>query len=135
MWDELIIFVDKYHQLIHKALDIFKEELIDNTYDEFVLSKLSDASKKDMFLNGILGLIGELGELVDDYKKYLFQRHSEKDILNESSNMLFYLVLLLNSKGYTLEDCITFSKHKLNKRYSKGFEISRSINKNDSIND
>jgi len=81
--------------------------------------------------NGILGLCGESGECADLYKKYLYQDHgfSKTAVIAELGDVLWYCAELAAGLGVTLEDVAWANIEKLRKRYPDGFEVERSVNR------
>ena len=88
-------------------------------------------TSKEKILNGVLGLCGESGEVIDHVKKHLFQGHEldKEYIKDECSDVLWYIVEILEGVGYTLDETMTHNIKKLQKRYPKGFEANKSINR------
>lgn len=75
-----------------------------------------------------LGLAGESGEVVDLVKKLHYHGGFDKKgpitpdrILNECGDVLWYLVALLDSYGFSLHQCIDANVAKLQKRHPNGF--------------
>ena len=81
--------------------------------------------------NGILGLCGESGECADLYKKYLYQGHEfDREAMKaELGDVLWYCAELAAGLGVTLEDVAWANIEKLRKRYPDGFEVERSVNR------
>lgn len=100
-------------------------------YEKFVEGRLSNSAKNNKLLAGALGLVGESGEVADEVKKVILQDHelSKFKILDEAGDILFYLIVLIHSQGFTLKDVILYNVNKLVKRYPKGFNSSRSKNR------
>ena len=101
-------------------------------YEELAQRTSNTVTNEDKILNGLLGLSGEVGELVDHYKKYKFQGHEldELYMIDECSDVLWYIVELLNGLESNLSDCMTYNIGKLEKRYPEGyFKAERSINR------
>lgn len=90
--------------------------------------KLSD---KEQLSNAIVGLTGELGEVADICKKYLYQEHNLDipKLLKEIGDVYWYLNLLLIQVNSTESEVKDICMAKLLKRYPNGFEASRSINR------
>ena len=90
-----------------------------------------EATQEENLINGCLGLSGETGEVCDIIKKYMFQGHEfeREKILDECSDVLWYLTLTVKSIGYSLNDAMEYNINKLKKRYPNGFEAERSINR------
>lgn len=69
--------------------------------------------------NGLLGLSGEVGELCDHYKKYLYQGHSfdRAHMIREAGDVAWYLAELASGLGCTMEEIFLANINKLEKRY------------------
>lgn len=106
-------------------------EMTNEEYMAFVLSKLSDAAKKDMELNAALGLAGEAGEICDLIKKQRFQDHHvwQGWMMDELSDVIFYVFMMLAAQGWTFQEVIANNVRKLNERYPEGFDAERSMNR------
>lgn len=88
-------------------------------------------SVEDKLLNGILGLVGEVGEIVDHIKKALFQGHeldSDK-VADESGDVLWYISLISHAIGIPMEEIMNRNIEKLKIRFPDGFDTERSINR------
>lgn len=81
--------------------------------------------------NILLGLSGEVGEVVDLYKKHLFQGHDIDlvKVINEVGDVLFYLTWLAEHQGFDLQCAMAANKSKLEKRYPVDFNSSNSVNR------
>lgn len=90
-----------------------------------------DVPKRDRLIIGALGLSGETGEVVDSLKKMLFQDHplEKQTICDELGDVLWYMVLLCDTMGLTLEDVMSYNVEKRRKRYPDGFSPERSLNR------
>jgi NTP pyrophosphatase (non-canonical NTP hydrolase) len=80
---------------------------------------------------GALGLGGESGEVIDLIKKALFQGHEldSNRFLDEVGDVLWYLALICDAFGYSLEAAMIRNVYKLRERYPDGFDTRRSINR------
>jgi len=71
-----------------------------------------------------LGLVGESGEVAEKVKKYLRDKTSpadlKADVARELGDVLWYLAMLANECGYTLEDIATLNVAKLKSRQARG---------------
>lgn len=87
----------------------------------------------DNLINGVMGLNGESGEVIDLVKKYFYQGHDlDRDkIVKECGDTLWYLNLVLYAVGSSLEECANLNIQKLRKRYPKGFNPKSSIERVD----
>ena len=92
----------------------------------------NDTTKVARRLNYSLGL-GEAGELQNVVKKHIFHGHSDEEakanVLDESGDVLWYLAMLADSYGLTLEDIARHNVEKLRKRYPEGFSEYASQNR------
>lgn len=94
-------------------------------------SGICTATKENMLLNGILGAAGESGELVDLIKKEFFQGHPyDRDrYIRECGDVLYYLALIAEALGTTLEGVATINTQKRRERYPDKFTVERSIHR------
>ena len=85
----------------------------------------------DKLLNGVMGLCGEAGELINLMKKHMYQGH-EKDwprVVDEVGDCLWYIAEIASGLSVTLELIAMHNVEKLKRRYPDGFEVSRSVNR------
>jgi len=82
-------------------------------------------------MNGVMGLNGEAGEVIDLVKKWQYQGHClEFDkIIDECSDVCWYLAEIAEALGCTIDDFFDHNVEKLMKRYPDGFRPERSINR------
>lgn len=94
-------------------------------------SRTATAHKDNLLLNGVMGLNGEAGEVIDMVKKMLFQGHTlDKDhMAKELGNCLWYLAVAAKGIGYDLDTIAEMNKAKLRNRYPNGFESERSLHR------
>ncbi len=86
----------------------------------------------DKIENGVYGLCGEAGEIIDHVKKHKFQGHNLdiEHIAEECGDLLWYLAEILTGIGYTLDEIKDINIAKLMRRYpGEGFDAERSINR------
>lgn len=74
-------------------------------------------------LHGILGIVGEVGELTDALKRYLVynQPLDRTNVLEEAGDILWYLNLCLLSVGATFEEAMEANIAKLTVRFPDKF--------------
>ena len=79
--------------------------------------------KKRQLMNAALGLSGEAGEVNDHIKKACFHGHSLEvdEIKDELGDVLWYIALMCDALGLTLDDVMEHNIAKLQKRYPDGF--------------
>jgi NTP pyrophosphatase (non-canonical NTP hydrolase) len=87
----------------------------------------------DRIENGLLGLSGESGELIDLFKKHKFQGHSlsREELALELGDVLWYVREVCDGIGFSMEEVASMNIEKLKRRFPNGFEKSRSINRED----
>ena len=123
----------------------FLEEWIKQTesYTDLALKTLNKDvfEQKDLILNASLGLSGEVGEVNDIIKKYMYHGHKLDDdtkekIILELGDVCWYVALMAWAIDKTkFEDVLNKNIEKLEKRYHGEFSTEKSINrKEDSDN-
>ena len=130
---------DKYEKLGHtydaEVYEIRNEEhegLTANEYQRLAMVTLNPGlSKKDVLINGVMGLCGEAGEAIDIVKKHLAQGHDldREKLAKELGDIAWYLAETAYALDIPLEDILTANIEKLKKRYPEGFSRERSINR------
>ena len=121
------------------------EEWIKQTesYTDLALKTLNKdvIEQKDLILNASLGLSGEVGEVNDIIKKYMYHGHKLDDdtkekIILELGDVCWYVALMAWAIDKTkFEDVLNKNIAKLEKRYHGEFTTEKSVNrKEDSDN-
>ena len=103
-----------------------------NEYQELALRTLNpQLSKKDVLINGVMGLCGESGEAIDIVKKWLAQGHEldREKLAKELGDIAWYLAETAAAIDMPLEDIFAANIEKLKKRYPQGFSSENSINR------
>ena len=103
-----------------------------NEYQRLAMTTLNpELSKKDILINGVMGLCGESGEAIDIVKKWLAQGHElDKDKLaKELGDIAWYLAETATALDLSLEDVFAANIEKLRKRFPEGFDAERSIHR------
>ena len=83
--------------------------------------------------NSCLGLSGEVGEFNDMIKKWIFHEkqldidHAKK----EAGDICWYLAMLCESFGWSLDEIMQMNVDKLKARYPDGFDIERANHRMD----
>ena len=92
-----------------------------------------DSSKISNLINMQMGCSGEVGEISDHMKKYMFQGHklNEEYIKKELGDIMWYIALGATALNIDLSEIAQMNIDKLNKRYPNGFEAERSVNRDD----
>ena len=128
-----------------KEFGDFLEEWINQTesYTDLALKTLNKDvfEQKDLILNASLGLSGEVGEVNDIIKKYMYHGHNLDDdtkekIILELGDVCWYVALMAWAIDKTkFEDVLNKNIAKLEKRYHGEFTTEKSVNrKEDSDN-
>ena len=103
-----------------------------NKYQKLAMTTLnSNLSKKDILINGVMGLCGEAGEASDIVKKHLAQGHplDREKLLKELGDVAWYLAETATALDASLEDVFQSNIDKLRSRYPEWFSSDRSINR------
>lgn len=103
-----------------------------NEYQKKAMQTLNpELSKRDVLINGVMGLCGEAGECIDLVKKHLHQGHAldTKAMAKELGDVAWYLAETAYALDLSLEDILRGNLDKLKNRYPKGFDSDRSINR------
>lgn len=90
---------------------------------EALRTKGTYTDKMDQLINGVMGLNGESGEVIDIVKKYLYQGHTLDidKLINELGDVQWYINLIADAINVSLEDIAKHNISKLEKRYPKGY--------------
>ena len=103
-----------------------------NEYQKLAMTTLNPAlSKKDILINGVMGLCGESGEAIDIVKKYLAQGHEldREALIKELGDIAWYLAETATALDASLEDILQGNIDKLRRRYPEVFSTDCSINR------
>ena len=103
-----------------------------NEYQALAMTTLNpELSKKDVLINGVMGLCGESGEAIDIVKKHLAQGHEldREKLVKELGDIAWYLAETAYALDVSLEDVLVQNIEKLKKRYPEGFDTERSQNR------
>lgn len=107
------------------------------TNDELSTARLEHSidmnSKYDIggIVMATMGLSGEVGELNDMIKKWIFHK-SDMDITHakkELGDILWYVACMAESFGWNLDEIMRMNIDKLKARYPEGFDINRANHK------
>lgn len=82
-------------------------------------------------MHALLGLSSEVGELCDAYKKHIFYgtELDRTNVVEEIGDVAWYLALLADSIGYTLEECMARNIAKLRARYPHRFTQADAVSR------
>ena len=103
-----------------------------NEYQKLAMVTLNpELDKKDVLINGVMGLCGESGEAIDIVKKHLAQGHEldKEKLAKELGDVAWYLAETATAIGYDLEDIFQMNIDKLKARYPEGFDVDKSAHR------
>ena len=85
--------------------------------------------RRDVLINGVMGLCGEAGEAIDIVKKHLAQGHEldREGLIKELGDVAWYLAETAWALDVPLEAVLQRNLDKLRARYPEGFDSERSI--------
>ena len=101
-------------------------------YQKLAMKTLNPSlTKKDMLVNGVMGLNGESGEVIDIVKKHMFHGHElDKDkIKKELGDVMWYVAEVCEALDLSLDEVMEGNIEKLAKRFKDGFTVNESINR------
>ena len=101
-----------------------------NEYQALAMTTLNpELSRKDVLINGVMGLCGESGEAIDIVKKHLHQGHEldREKLAKELGDIAWYLAETAWALDIPLEEILQGNINKLKKRFPEGFSTERSI--------
>ena len=101
-----------------------------NEYQDLAMTTLNpELSKKDVLINGVMGLCGESGEAIDIVKKHLHQGHEldKEKLAKELGDIAWYLAETAWALDIPLEDILQGNIDKLRRRFPEGFSTDRSV--------
>jgi NTP pyrophosphatase (non-canonical NTP hydrolase) len=90
--------------------------------------------KKDVLINGVMGLCGESGEAIDIVKKHLAQGHplDKEKLCKELGDVAWYLAETAYALDVPLSQILEKNIQKLRARYPEGFDTEKSLRRSDS---
>ena len=103
-----------------------------NEYQAQAMHWLNPAlSEKGTLINGVMGLCGESGEVIDLVKKHLSQGHplDREALAKELGDVAWSLAETAYVLGYPLEELFRMNLEKLSARYPDGFSTERSLHR------
>ena len=103
-----------------------------NEYQSLAMRTLNPAlNKRDVLINGVMGLCGEAGEAIDIVKKHLHQGHKldREGLIGELGDVAWYLAEIAQALDIDLETVLQLNIDKLRRRYPQGFDAEKSMNR------
>lgn len=103
-----------------------------NEYQKLAMKTLNPTlDKKEVLINGVMGLCGEAGEAIDIVKKHLAQGHEldREHLIKELGDIAWYLAETAVALDVDLETVLELNIAKLKERYPEGFSKERSQNR------
>lgn len=103
-----------------------------NDYQKEAMKLLNPKlDNKDVLINGVMGLCGESGEVIDIVKKWLAQGHQldKERMKSELGDVAWYLAETATALDVPLEQIFQANLDKLHKRYPQGFSTEDSANR------
>ena len=103
-----------------------------NEYQQLAMTTLNpQLSRKDVLINGVMGLCGESGEAIDIVKKWLAQGHEldREKLAKELGDIAWYLAETAWALEIPLEDILQGNLDKLKNRYPQGLSPEHSIHR------
>jgi NTP pyrophosphatase (non-canonical NTP hydrolase) len=90
-------------------------------------------SQEHMLTYSALGLTGESGEVAEMIKKAVYHGHplDREALCKELGDVLWYLSVMAEASGISLEEIAVKNIEKLRVRYPEGFSEERSLNRAD----
>ena len=110
----------------HKAMRTNNHEA-----GEKILASMQAGNNTGEILNASLGLSGEVGELNDLLKKWIFHEKNIdlEHIKKEIGDIMWYIALMAEAFGFELDSIMITNIEKLEARYPEGFDTARSNNR------
>ena len=103
-----------------------------NEYQQLALRTLNPAlDRREVLINGVMGLCGEAGEAIDIVKKHLAQGHAldREGLIRELGDVAWYLAETAHGLDVDLETVLAANLEKLRRRYPQGFEARKSMDR------
>jgi NTP pyrophosphatase (non-canonical NTP hydrolase) len=98
-----------------------------NYREEVIRAANPEMDQDSMLLNGVMGLSGEAGEVIEHVKKKLFHGKDldKHALIKELGDVRWYLELISISLGVSMAEVERLNVEKLRLRYPNGFEVKR----------
>lgn len=86
-----------------------------------------------VLLHGFMGMASEAGEILDEYKKWMAypgEEYTRTTILTEMSDLLHFMVYVLNRFESSIDELMDINRAKLTTRFPEGFTSVKGVTKN-----
>ena len=103
-------------------------------YQQLAMTTLNpELDRKDVLINGVMGLCGEAGEAIDIVKKHLAQGHDldREALIKKLGDVAWYLAETAYALDVSLEEVCSRNIDKLRRRFPEGFSKENSIHRED----
>lgn len=121
-----------YDAVCYELVRTNRPSLTANEYQRLAMTTLNPGlSKRDVLINGVMGLCGESGEAIDIVKKHLHQGHplDREKLIRELGDIAWYLAETAYALDVSLEKVLQGNIDKLKARYPEGFSSEKSVNR------
>lgn len=120
---------NEYQKLASRTNDGLATVRLQEKVDEY-MGWLTDVGG---IMNACLGLAGEVGELNDMIKKWVFHEKEldETHLKKELGDVMWYVAMMCQSMGWELDDVLQMNIDKLVARYPDGFDVIKANNRQD----
>lgn len=116
-----------------KATDRLEEQIWINYFMDKDGYMILDEDGIDLggVFNACLGLSGEVGELNDMIKKWIFHEKpfDEEHAKKEMGDVMWYVAMMCYSFGWDLDEILQMNVDKLKARYPQGFSVELANNR------
>lgn len=122
----------RYDAEVYEIQKERRQGLTANEYQRQAMRTLNpNLSRKDVLINGVMGLCGESGEAIDIVKKHLHQGHEldKERLAKELGDIAWYLAETAYALDLPLETILRGNLEKLQKRYPEGFDTEHSVHR------
>lgn len=105
-----------------------------NEYQRLAMTtRNADMTDRDTLINGVMGLCGESGEVIDLVKKHLAQGFplDREHIVKELGDVMWYIAEIATVMGVTMEEIMEANIEKLRRRYPDGFSYEKALHRSE----
>jgi NTP pyrophosphatase (non-canonical NTP hydrolase) len=124
---------NEYQKLASRTNDGFASDRLWDKLELFDLLRIEERCVWDIggVINSCLGLAGEVGELNDMIKKWVFHEKEldETHLKKELGDVMWYVAMMCQSMGWELDDVLQTNIDKLIARYPEGFDVIKANNR------